>query len=232
MRRTGLALVAAFTLGASSTPTFADDWPDPGAYCRDTSDVVGYRSCRGYAPWGMEPDHPYMFIDVGVNVRYLPRRLAPADGLARAVSPLPNPLGAMPEASVSFQERIAVVLARVLYLGAEVELADLARRATPDPGSRHLVIGGLGIAGLRADLRFLMLGVEIAGGGRMVDTERANAASITTGEYVAEVRARADLWLGPWVTVGAALGTSLLDREEWMMGAYVGFHTHSFGGQR
>jgi hypothetical protein len=39
------------------------------------------------------------------------------------------------------------------------------------------------------------------------------------------------MWLGPRVTLGAAIGTTLSEREVWMAGVYLGVHT-LVGGKR
>lgn len=233
MTRTGLALLV---IALGPTSAFADDYPDPfGRACLDDDDVVGYRTCPRYAPWGLGLEHPYMFVDIGVNIRQLPRRAVPsgripASAAARATSsPLPTDAGT--DLSLTFQERINIAVSRVMYLGFELELGDLGLSTSSEPGGRQVVVGGLGVAGLHGDIRLGVVGIELLAGGRMVDTE-LETEWVSDGEAVLEARVRADLWLGPWFTVGGSLGKSLLDGREWMAGLYLGVHTRSFGAHR
>jgi len=47
-----------------------------------------------------------------------------------------------------------------------------------------------------------------------------------------EGRGRAELWLSPRITLGGVAGASVLRHDEWLLGAFVGFHTHAFAGDR
>ena len=89
---------------------------------------------------------------------------------------------------------------RFMYLGFEVEISP----TTPEqivPGTRAFAAGAQSVFGLQAGTRALKLGAELAGGGRVLDTYIAEGGD---DELVLEARARGDLWLTPWFTVGAA----------------------------
>ena len=56
----------------------------------------------------------------------------------------------------------------------------------------------------------------------------ANSTDLDT-ERVVEGRARADVWISPWLTLSGVVGTSLLGDDGCMAGAALGFHTHAYG---
>ena len=58
------------------------------------------------------------------------------------------------------------------------------------------------------------------------------STGITALGAVAEARVRGELWLGPWLTAGVTVGASVLERNSWMGGVYLGVHTRAFGGDR
>src|SRR6185369_17302447 len=131
----------------------------------------------------------------------------------------------------------SVGLSRAVYSGLEVDLGGITRPSTtstevtsagmfgtPDVQPGHgLLVDSLGIAGVRAANGFGALGVELAGGLRAVSYgfdsryhDCQHATSINALAAVAEARARGELWLSPWLTAGATLGTSVLERNAWM----------------
>jgi hypothetical protein len=69
------------------------------------------------------------------------------------------------------------------------------------------------------------LGVEVAGGMRIVDAEDDQ------DDLVLEARARGDLWITPWLTFGVVIGSSLIDRGDWLTGISLGTHTNAFDGR-
>ena len=115
-----------------------------------------------------------------------------------------------------------------MYLGFEVEISPSTAEAVA-PGTRQFAAGAQAVLGLQGGTRAIKLGTELAGGGRVLDTYLADGGD---DELVLEARARGDLWLTPWFTVGVAVGTSLLDRGEWMAGVHLGVHSYSFGGSQ
>ncbi len=241
MIRTGALLVVA--IGSAAPRIAAADAIIPIHHTRppvpDTcelhSDAVGHRRCAAHGPWGVwgaALEAPYVFVGVGVNLRTLPRapsaRPATTPGVAaRAVaSPTPTPTSTEGDTSLGYMMRIGFNVARPLYLGFEAEIGPTDVGEAP-AGRRALGAGMLGIAGLHGGSRLLVLSAELAGGGRVVET----AGSIDLeNEAVAEARARVDVWLTPWVTLGGAIGASQLHRGEWFTGLYLGVHTHSFAG--
>lgn len=136
---------------------------------------------------------------------------------------------------------LEVDLGRVRQLDeASAEMASTGVFGSPDlqPG-RGLLVDSLGVVGVRVATGFGALGVELAGGLRAVsygfhssyhDCQQATSINALGG--VAEARARGELWLTPWLTAGATLGTSVLERNAWMGGLYLGVHSRAFGGDR
>ena len=102
-----------------------------------------------------------------------------------------------------------------------------------------VIVDSLATVGLRGTSSFGSLGVEFAGGVRAVsysfDSQFpgfAESSNITAVSAVAEARVRGELWLGPWVTAGVEVGTSVLEKDAWMGGVYLGVHTRAFSGGR
>jgi hypothetical protein len=191
--------------------------------CLTEDGVVGRRPCPAYGMWGAALEAPYIFIRVGSNFRYLPRT-QPAKPVLRSTTDMSTVIDPGSDTSFTVTEQIGVATSPVSYLGFEVEMSptyadDLG------PGSRTYAAGAQLLAGVYGGARAFKLGVELAGGGRFV--EMGNDVG---EEWTVEARARADLWLSPWVTIGGAVGTSLLDRGEWMLGLHLGVHSYSYGG--
>jgi hypothetical protein len=133
-----------------------------------------------------------------------------------------------PDASTSYTmvEQISVATSRISYLGVEMELSPITSDDV-SPGTRSYEAGGQLVAGLHGGAQTVKIGAELAAGARIVDDHRGNGEQ---GEGVLEARARGDIWLTPWFTVGVDAGVSLLDRGEWFMGFCIGIHSYSFGG--
>lgn len=91
--------------------------------------------------------------------------------------------------------------------------------------------GAYGVVGARGELSSVRLAVETVAGQRWVrytlDGSRTDPST-----FVVEPRVRADLWLGPQVTLGAAVGATLGDRSVWMAGVYLGFSSSDFNRWR
>jgi hypothetical protein len=141
-----------------------------------------------------------------------------------------------------------------LYSALEVEIGGLVAPAsataemTTTPGTygspdvtqgTSLVLGVAGVAGYRATGGRGSLAIEGAGGLRSVHYkfdstyhECATSTTIVDNRTIVEARARAELWLNPWLTAGVTLGTNVLERDDWMAGIYLGAHSRAFAGGR
>jgi hypothetical protein len=227
--------------------------------CEDGSQVVGYRRCTKFGTWGTDLRIPHVTVEGGVAVRQFGTLLDNQTGSVlhgaekfsyRVVAP------AQTEAldtAVFSTLRAGVGMPHGLYSALEVGLGALAQpgRAGTEmmtSGSfgspeleqrRGFVLDTVGALGIRGSTRAGGLGVELAGGMRTVSyqfhsTYRAceHGTSVHASSPVAEARARGELWLSPWLTAGVTLGTSLLERNSWVGGLYLGVHSRAFGGTR
>jgi hypothetical protein len=178
-------------------------------------------SCEALPSTDCAPD-PDVMVGVGVNLRHF---AAPTrDVAARSTEPItdsaPNALTAT--------ERLGFQLLHPLYGALEVELGNFTYTGTESSRSaRDILLVGAGAIGLRGNLAFAALGVELAGGGMAYSHPDDRGLR---GAPLLEVRGRADIWLTPWFTVGATLGTSLIRDHEWLAGVSLATHTAPFGG--
>ncbi|HEY5949104.1 MAG TPA: hypothetical protein VIV40_26610 [Kofleriaceae bacterium] len=88
------------------------------------------------------------------------------------------------------------------------------------------IAGAYGVVGARGDLGVVRLSAELVAGKRWVRYD--GHAETDLSVMIAEPRIRADLWLAPQFTIGAAAGATLSDRAVWMAGVYVGIHAFAF----
>jgi hypothetical protein len=49
---------------------------------------------------------------------------------------------------------------------------------------------------------------------------------------ILEARARAALWLSPFVNFGASAGASVIERGSWVAGVHLGIVSQAYGNQR
>jgi len=227
--------------------------------CTDTSDVVGFRRCTKFATWSANLGFPVLTIEGGALVRRFSSLLDQRTGTVRHGGESFSYRLAQSvdrraiDTAVMSTLRATVGLTRALYSGLEVDLGGLT--GTGEVESQMMstgvfgqpalqqrggfVVDSLGIIGVRGGAGPGTLGVEFAGGLRVAsygvhssyhDCETSGA--VTALEGVAEARARGELWLGPWITAGAVIGASVIERSAWMAGVYVGVHSRAFGGGR
>ncbi len=233
MARTSVALLIVFLGSALSrtarteTVVLHKDESPPDDPCRDDSDVVGHRRCPRYGLWGASLEAPYMFAAVGMSIRSLPRISHASGGVVPVSARMTTaPLDNGADSSLSYVERFSVAVSPALYFGIEAEIG-FSDRQRADPDIRRVRAGGVGLSGLRVGSGPFSLGVELAGGARVVESGLGHEM---VTDPVFETRLVADVWLTPWVTFGGAVGASLLERGDRMVGLYLGVHTYSFGG--
>jgi hypothetical protein len=228
------------------------------AGCEDDSDVVGLRRCTRFAAWARNLEFPPFTLEAGALVRRFPSLLGSqigsvAHGRESFTYRVVQPASVRRfDTALLASLRTTLDLSRVLYGSLEADLGGTSPPrssatemvstgvfGSPDLQPRHGVMAdALGVAGVRLPLGFGALGVELAGGVRAVsyafrssyhDCRQTTNVSALAG--VAEARARGELWLGPWLTAGVTLGTSVLERNNWMGGLYLGVHSRTFGGR-
>ena len=108
---------------------------------------------------------------------------------------------------------------RVLLVGAEVETGRLGT-----DGSNFA--GAYGVLGAEHKMSSSSIGVELVSGWRGLrykgDTDDVNS-------FVTEPRVRGQIQISDQLTFGAVAGATLGELGSWMAGAYIGFHSRSFG---
>lgn len=229
------------------------DTPD----CEDTSDVVGLRHCSRFAAWSLR--FPHIIIEAGALVRRFPSLLdhqtgSVSHGVESFAYRVVQPGGGRSlDTAVVSQMRASIAVTHALYGGLEVDLGGVTQPArastemmttgafgSPDlQQDQGLLVDGLGVVGVHGALGFGGIGVELAGGVRAVSYsfhssyhDCQQATSVSALAAVGEARARGELWISPWLTAGAMVGTSVLERHAWMGGVYLGVHSRAFGGER
>jgi hypothetical protein len=230
--RPALVLALAFPLGGVALADAPDDLSstDASHLCVDGSDVVGYRQCPSYGTWGTNLLEPYVYIDFGLNRRHFNSTVRPT-ALARSttVGTTPGAIDNYGDDALTFDERLGVGLTRGIYLAFDFELGNFDTFNKNQVNARDVVLDGLVAIGVRLPLGPLALSAELAGGG-MAYSYQPDVDFRTT--WLAEARGRAEVWLAPWFSVGAMLGTSLIQEGEWLGGIYLGFHTYAYAGDR
>jgi hypothetical protein len=192
--------------------------------CVEHTDVVGIRQCTRFGTWSLIA--PAVAVDIGFHMRHL------------AVTPFGNPalllrtVGAPAPPSTTAMlsaMRIGLGIGAHLYVALEGEMGS----ATPSPEiadqTPGVFLGGYGVVGARAATRHALFAVELVGGGRDV---LENYEMAPANSRVLETRARVELPLGPWAAIGATLGSSVIEHDDWMAGLYVGVHSLAFSGGR
>lgn len=233
---------------------------DGDSRCVDTVDIVGYRECTQFGQWANNLRLPRLFVQLGTAMRRGPSLAGGRTGhlehegesfTYRTIEPPAGGLGE--DLSLVTTARLGVGLPAGLYVAVEVEVGPLVGVAAASP--QMTTVGALGtptieqrrgfvanasaIAGVAAKLASGLVGVEAAGGARSVhytyDSQYLaceTTSTIRASAPIAEVRARGEYWLGPFVTVGATVGASLVERGAWVGGVHLGFHSRAFAGSR
>src|SRR5262245_38299990 len=88
MIRSVFVLLAIFEGSALAGDPFDTDGSDGSPPCVDHTDLVGYRRCPGYGAWGRNLLGPYVFLDLGMNMRHFPNDNRSISGsIARSTDP-------------------------------------------------------------------------------------------------------------------------------------------------
>lgn len=179
-----------------------------------TSVIVGVVFMSSIA--SAEPREPPVQFEVGLNTRHF---TSAADDQSAF-------RGEMDTSAYDAQSAVTMGLRFTRWLpmhmvaGIEGEIG----RMPAYSGSN--LAGAYGIFGARFDMGSAELSAEMAGGVRSV---RYNLEMGDERKIVFEPRVRAQIWAGPRMTVGAAVGATLEDRTVWMAGVYIGVHSLVYG---
>jgi hypothetical protein len=228
VRRIEQALVFAIVLLPATV--FAEDAADEDSYrlyapepCPNRGGIVGHRACPRYGEWAI--DWPAVTVTFGLSMRHIAQD--PAPGIARSSSvttPTTIDDDAQGIGRYSISEQVAIAPNPLTFFAFEVEFSP-SRPEHLEPGERQFSAASHLVAGLRGGGQLVRLGVEVAGGMRIVDAEDDQ------DDLVLEARARGDLWITPWLTFGVVIGSSLIDRGDWLTGISLGTHTNAFDGR-
>ena len=225
--------------------------------CVDDTDVVGYRRCRGYGQWATSTRMPLLVFEVGSSFRRFPNRLGTRseslshDGESFSYRIVGGPEATMDTAVLSMA-RLGVGLTRHTYVAAEIEIGGLVSEnphaemtSSGQFGSPSItpasttVVNTLGLVGAQGSIGRATFGIEVGGGFRSVSYQyESRYLACRQTEYltaihgVIETRARAQAWLTPFISIGATVGASMLDRADWMAGVQLGVHSRAFSGTR
>jgi hypothetical protein len=242
--------------GSYSSSSSSDGGSSTSSACTESTDIEGYRECQRFGMWAVALRLPRITIETGMAVRRFADHLAGASGSVthgderftyRVVMP------GRPEAldtTVSWTAR-GTVGSRHLYAGLEVELGGVASSApagtqmesvgafgnptlTQDSG---IEFGAYGVAGVRMSSTHGAVAAELAGGVRTISYQFASTyhdcqqlSMIDDTRGVVEARVRGELWISPWLAVGATVGNSVIARDDWMAGVYLSAHSRAYGG--
>jgi hypothetical protein len=198
--------------------------PTPQA-CFDDTDIVGYRACPHYAAWGDNLHEPYFVVESGLNYRHFADLVDPPTTERTVGGGEPTTTARRHDTALTIDERFVRRLDPALYTALDFEFGNLMMGTAP----RDLEADALASIGVRANLGPVMLAGELAGGGRFYTYAGQDTMH---GAGVVEARARGAVWLGPWVSVGAMVGTSLITSGEWVAGGFIEFHSRTYAGQR
>lgn len=193
-------------------PVVVASGAEPQPACVETTDVVGMRECKPFGTWSRV--RVPVFLDLGLQGRQY-GGIAPGRSRATALA------SAM---------RLGFALGRHAYAGVEGELGGAVANGEMGASTRGTYVAGYGVLGLSAGASRATLAAELAAGVRDISDDSSDSMTVNTPSGVVEARVRGEVWLTPWVSAGATVGSSLIDRGDWMAGFYLGVHSRAFGG--
>ena len=231
------------------------------ASCTDATDVHGYRQCTKYGNWSTTMQIPLLIFELGVYVQTFDNPLESGSGnfehegesfTYRVVSDSGNDEASERATALvtslrfGIGSRIGIYGAGELELGALVaepqrmEMASSGKYGAPSlEQTGALAMGALAVAGFQRGTKHLLLGAELAGGVRAVTYSYQSQylaceqdVSIVVARPVLEARARASMFVTPSLSVGAQVGSSLIDKNEWNAGVFFGGYTRAFAASR
>jgi hypothetical protein len=135
---------------------------------------------------------------------------------ARGSEPTPTTKAA-PSSAITGSAQFTMAWRGPLYLGVEAESGAMVRS-----GSNYA--GGYGVIGAESKSPLGSLAVEVVAGRRWM---REDGDSADVASFAVEPRLRAQFWMAPQLTLGAAIGVTPLDRS-YMAGVFLGVHSSLF----
>jgi hypothetical protein len=223
-----------------------------GKTCTELSTVVGREHCSQFGQWGMLARFPAITFDTELFHEHF--LLAPTSAVGtvehlgtgytyRVVSDATGGATAW-----GLRSRTTWRLGGPIYTGLEFDLGGLS--STPemhvemaDAGPTlsdpfAILVAGRLVVGARAFVTpSFSLSAELAGGGRLISiTETSHLldctqqTSVSSGAGVLEARGRLDWWAAPHLTIGASIGTSLIDSGDHTFTIGFGGHIRAYDG--
>ena len=229
--------------------------------CSDVTDVVGYRQCTGFGTWSTTTRIPLLIFEWGMAVQTFDNPLTEGSGSishegedfsyrvtsgggtpekpARAVAVVTNVRAAI-ASKIGIYGGIELEIGGLVDDPSHVEMASTGKYGAPKlDETGAIAMGALAVVGFQHATNRMLLGAEVAGGGRAVSYNYHSqylaceqTTSIMVARPVLEARARASMFLSPMLSVGAQLGTSLIAERDWNVGLYLGGYTRAFASSR
>jgi len=166
-----------------------------------------------------DPDDGHaMQFEVGVNTRHFSTESAASGVAFRSTTGESTVPSAEDGTALTTSLRFTGRAWYNTFLGVEAEVGEILGAASSN------IAGAYVVAGARGDLGLLTLGAELVAGQRWVRYDDTNMRTDPSA-LIAEPRLRADIWIAPQVTLGAAAGATLGDSSVWMAGVYLGVHS-------
>ena len=231
------------------------------ATCTDATDIVGYRQCQKYGTWANTMKIPLLIFELGVALQTFDSPLEHGSGnlehegedfTYRVVSDSGNANATDRATAIVTSLRVGVGSRIGIYGAGEIEVGALASeptRAEMTSTGKYgaprleengaLAVGALAVAGYQRGTTRLLFGAELAGGVRAVSYSYHSTYlaceqdfSIVVARPVLEARARASMFVTPNFSVGAQLGSSLIDQHDWNAGVFFSGYTRAFAAAR
>lgn len=195
--------------------------------CQEVSAITGYRRCsRLGSSWSTPRWVPSLGVDLGSSIHRL--SLVPSSTTVARGSVTPRQRESTTATTASL--RLSAAWYGRFYVAVEAS-AGSVERFDATPGG--LVRGG-GVAGLQFG-SIVLLAAELAVGHEMIlDRMHASAGrepTIVRRGLAADARARASLWLTPWITGGISVGASLNHDDEASVGLFFALHGRAYDGR-
>lgn len=211
--------------------------------CTETDSVIGYQRCSRFGTWGTLARMPPLALEVGATIHGFPSVPFPESATYRAVGG--EPTGGR-YLTGAVQLRLTASLLGPIYVGTESDWGAVASGPSvivesqgPEPVTgTGAYFAGRAVAGARLFVApSTTFGAEVAGGFRMVSYGGPSGAgleqmSIGEARTEAQVRARAERWLSPWISLNASLATSVVDRGDWQLAIGVAAHLRAFDARQ
>jgi hypothetical protein len=181
--------------------------------CSEVSTIVGRQHCSQFGQWGLARLLPSFEIDVEM---FREQFGSSSDVIARGGATVDNQVDAY-----GVRGRVLKLISGPLYLGGEIDLGGVMQ---DDHAKAGMLLAARLVAGAHVLLPGdFMISGELAGGGRVYDLTDQSIG-------VLEARGRFDWWATPHLTVGASIGTSLIDHTDHTFTFGIGGHVHAFDG--